>query len=325
MRLNQTGEKSLIRKYVYPELRKHQSEFLGDDAAVVPLDDERVLVISTDAGPQKTFLAALQIGSWVDIGHFFAAISLSDIAAMGAEPVGLVAAFLLDPAVEERVFEDLVQGVSQACQEAGAKYLGGDTKESLGTRLVTTAIGLTKPEEILSRRGAKPGDSVFISGPLGKTVLSYLEAARTRNPCASTFVMRPQPKIHFARNLATKRLASCCIDMSDGPIAAARELSEINELSFVLDVSKMGIPEAPVSLWYTLVLNAGGDLELMFTAPNEHRESLARLGALECGYVDKKEQGAGVRLVNLPLNVEITPYEHFRSTQSLNDCLRSLV
>jgi len=324
MKLNQAGERKLIKDFVYPELLKHQSEFLGDDGAVLDLKDGHSLVISTDAGPQSTFLNALSIGSWVDIGHFFAAISLSDIAAMGAQPIGLVAAFLMNPSAEEWVFNDLVKGVSQACFDAGAKYLGGDTKEGSSTRLVTTAFGLARAGEILSRRGARAGDCIFISGPLGGTVFSYVEAARNLKRGVAGTVARPQPKIHFARQLAIERLASCCMDMSDGPVSAARELAEVNELSFTLDVSKMGIPEISHPMWYTLVLNAGGDLELMFTASPNDRDRLTNLGALECGYV-AKEQGNKVRLLNLPADVEVAPYEHFRSAQSLNDCLRNII
>src|SRR5688572_18858496 len=114
MRIDEVGERRLITEIVLPALAKHQADYLGNDCAVIPLNETQSLLITTDAGPKHPFLTSLGVGTFVDLGHFAATMSLSDIAAMAGDPLALVGAFICPSDLSVNAFEELVDGVSQA-------------------------------------------------------------------------------------------------------------------------------------------------------------------------------------------------------------------
>src|SRR5688572_18207916 len=201
MRIDELGERRLITEIVLPALAKHQRDYLGNDCAVIPLNETQSLLITTDAGPRRPFLTSLGVGTFADLGHFAATMSLSDIAAMAGNPLALVAAFICPDALSVNAFEELVDGVSQACNEVGSKYVGGDTNEGHDLRIVTTALGLVDNDRILTRRGAEVGDVVCTSGTIGKALRSYLVAAIHQRSGEAVTVERPHARIEFGQLL----------------------------------------------------------------------------------------------------------------------------
>jgi thiamine monophosphate kinase len=116
------------------------------------------------------------------------------------------------------------------------------------------------------------------------------------------------------------------MDMSDGPLATARELAEVNELEVVLDVDLLGykqhLPrEADPSLWATLTLCAGGDFELMFSVSPENRYAVEDLGAIVCGEVLPQRQGPKVSLTGMDRYAFVAPWESFSTSQELSHTL----
>lgn len=330
MKASELGERELIRQVVMPYLGRHEPEWLGDDCGVLPIDEQRSILITTDAGPMHTFLRSLQIGSFVDLGHYFATMTLSDIAAMGGRPRALLAAFIFDSAFSVESFDELLNGLTLACEEVGARFIGGDTKEGSTLRVVTTGVGIIETRTILTRRGAQPRDLVCISGKLGTALRSYIKAARQERVGTISRVHRPRARIDFGASLARDQLATSCIDISDGPLAAARELAELNNCVLNLDIDSLGLEsppfhEIPAEEWRTLILNVGGDFELMFTTRPKNREKIEALGGTVCGMVLEASGKPGIKIMGSGGPVPVKSWENFRSTERITNTLVRLV
>ena len=329
MRLDDFGERRLIDEIVLPILANHQAEYLGDDCAVLPINETQSLLITTDAGPRRPFLTSLGVGTLTDLGHFFATMSLSDIAAMGGRPLALVAAFISPSDLLVQDFKDLIGGISQACKEVGAKYLGGDTKEGTELRVVTTAVGIVHTDTILTRTGAQIEDIVCTSGPIGKALYNYIVSSLRQREGQTIAVNRPRARIEFAKLLAEQQLATSCMDMSDGPIATAQTIGKINRVVINLDVDSLQITPSPVDhfssqAWKELVLNVGGDFELMFTARPSSVSAITKLGGIVCGSVVDSKSGPGLRLSGSLPTSTLTPWEHFDSASTITKILKEL-
>jgi thiamine-monophosphate kinase len=289
------------------------------------------LLITTDAGPRRAFLTSLGIGSFVDLGHFFATISFSDIAAMAGRPLALVAAFICQGDLAVACFKDLVDGISRACEEVEAKYIGGDTNEGAELRVVTTALGIVDNDKILTRRGAQVEDVVCTSGTVGKALHNYLVSALHQRKGETIGVERPHARIEFGQLLGRQRLATACMDMSDGLIATAKTIGEMNQVVLNLDLDTLQMTTSPVDhlsseAWKELVLNVGGDFELMFTARPSDASAITKLGGIVCGsVVAATENAPGVRLSGSLPPSKLTPWEHFRSTSTISKILKELL
>ena len=193
MTLAELGERALVRELLLPLLRRAEPSSTLDDCAMIPLDESTTLLLTTDAGPQESFLLNLNIGTPEDFGHFSATMSLSDIAAMGGQPLALVAACILPPTFGVSQFEQLTQGLILACAEVGASYVGGDTKEGAQPRIITTAVGVCPSADLLRRGGARPGDVLCSSGMLGRSLANYLVVARSKRLWSASPFTAPTP------------------------------------------------------------------------------------------------------------------------------------
>lgn len=325
---SELGERAILRTLVWPRIWPTSERFARDDAAVLPLDDARYLLMSIDAGPRTPFLEHLGIGSHEDLGHYYATMSLSDIAAMGGQPSSLVAAFLVPPALNVSAIEGIIEGILAACIESGGLYVGGDTKEGDSLRVITSAVGYVPKGEVLGRKGLAAGDLICISGPIGRTLASYLSAASYKE--GNHKLHRPVARVAFARALAAARVATACIDMSDGPLAAVHELADVNRAHIELDVNRLGFaasqPEGVCpNDWASLLLQVGGDFELMFSVPQQNRALVEDLGAIVCGVVTKSQAEPEVSLSGVPRQRSLAVWENFSSTEVLMKTLFEMV
>lgn len=321
MYLRDIGEREVISRFIAP----HVAGAAGglDDCALVRLGNGNYLAISTDAGPRRPFLRVLQVGSPFDLGHYFATMTLSDLAAVGAAPSVIVAAYLLPEDLEGHFVGALAAGIAAACAQEGAEYVGGDTKQASELRVVTTGVGMTARP--LRRFGARDGDLLFVSGPIGTSIRSYIEARRN----SAVPIHRPRARVDLGRWLADMGIASACIDMSDGPLSAVADLACANaaEISFEIESLDVAPRPAGASLseadWQTLVLGTGADFELMFTAPAKYRDEIRARGGTLCGRV------FAVR--TSPLIIYDRPelltrsWEHFATSTAYEDLLRQTV
>jgi len=250
----------------------------GDDAAVLDIDGR--LVISSDVVSKSTHSS----GDWDPqrFGEFAAAVNFSDIAAMGAKPVGLTVSLLKPRSAPLDWMLGIMAGVKRECDLHGASVLGGDTKEGAAVSAAITAIGSLAGKP-LTRSGAREGDLLAVTGPMGIAAAGHLALAAGLGvpDDMAQAALRPRARVREGLILSSTGAATSCMDVSDGLSAAVHELSRRSGVFFEVDLasvpsSKDAWDVADVLDWdrRSVMLDYGGDYELLFTFPPEREEEL---------------------------------------------------
>ena len=227
-----------------------------DDCAELPCG-EQVMVVTTDMLHRTTdFVEGMT--DW-QAGWMSAAVTLSDIASMGAAPHYLLIAVGLD---NWKSLSDVMQGAQDCCKKYGATIIGGDIDRHGELTIVTTGLGLVDKEYVVRRRGARPGDLVCITGTPGQAQArldGYLQFEKA--------LFEPQPRVEEGQRLGRAGI-SAMMDDSDGIALSLYDLVSVNECGFSLDSSRLPLPEGiPAPQAQELSLYGGGDYELIFTLP----------------------------------------------------------
>lgn len=244
---------------------------VGDDCAVIPLENTNLL-LTTDMLHRATDFP--QGAAAYTIGWRTVAVSLSDIAAMGGRPLGLVVA-LGAPQFEPDFIEELLAGLEDCCRAAGAKLLGGDLDHHGELTLVSTALGVAKRP--VSRSGAKRGELVCVTGPLGRTAVA-LKLFKLGEIDQANELFRFPPRIPEGQALAGH--ASAMIDVSDGLARSLHQLAEASGLGFQVEYEKIPVlPEvgelaADERQRKEMALYTGEDFELLFTLPPDELDEV---------------------------------------------------
>ncbi|MDH7594096.1 MAG: thiamine-phosphate kinase [Methanomicrobiales archaeon] len=265
----------------------------SDDCAVIEHGGE-YLVLTTDMLHEKADFPA-GMNEW-QIGWMSAAVTISDIAAMGARPVALLIAAGLDRA--ERLIP-IVTGARACCTKYGADIAGGDIDSHGELTLVTTGIGMVERELCVRRRGSQPGDAICVTGPLG-----LAEAALRGETRYLPHLLEPQPRVDEGRAIA-KAGATAMMDISDGLALSLHDMCQVNPVGYRVHSHAIPIPEGiPRSEALEMALIGGGDFELLFTIPEKN------LPLLPIAYyrIGEVIEAHGVFLDEAPLSAR--GYEH---------------
>jgi thiamine-monophosphate kinase len=225
-----------------------------DDCAVFPCGD-RVMVITTDMLHRSTdFVTGMS--DWQS-GWMSAAVTLSDIASMGATPASLLIAVGLD---DWKCLRAVMQGAQDCCQKYGAKIIGGDIDRHGELTVVTTGLGMVEPEYLVRRMGARVGDLICITGTPGQAQ-AWLEGFHQFEKA----LFEPQPRVEEGRRLGRAGV-SAMMDDSDGIALSLYDLMSVNNCGFSIESEKLplavGVPKGQAR---ELALYGGGDYELIFT------------------------------------------------------------
>ena len=211
------------------------------------------LVLTHDTMVEGVHFLAQQ--SAEDVAWKLVASNMSDLAAKGAQPIGVLLSYQLG--TDDAAF---LRGLEQALAHYGAALLGGDTVSASGARTFgLTAIGKATHRPVPSRSGAQVGDTVWLTGAVGRAMLG-LEALRSGSG-DSTFYRRGQALLAEGRALAP--VVTAMMDVSDGVLLDARRLAEASGVTLTLD--RMAIPIAASQDRRDEALTWGEDYELLFT------------------------------------------------------------
>ena len=316
------GEFELIQRYFSRPTRRAVLG-IGDDCALLAVAPGMQLATSTDMLVEgRHFLSTVAPER---LGHKALAVNLSDLAACGARPVAFTLALAM-PRADAVFLDGFSRGLLALAEVHGCELVGGDTTQGPLT-ICITVFGEVPPGQALLRSGARPGDTLYVSGTLGDARLA-LEAVRgTLSLPGDSFdqvraaMERPQPRVTLGQ--ALRGLASSAIDVSDGLLG---------DLGHVLSASKVGatieadaLPRSTVlraqSLgWQRVCTLAGGDdYELLFTAPHDAADAV-RQAAQRCGVavtpIGHVEAAPGLRLVDAAGTALVNDYvgfDHFRT------------
>ena len=233
---------------------------------------------------------------WVTVMSNF-----SDLAAVGAEPLGIVISISLEPTRDEKFREGIAQGISAACRELGVYVLGGDTNTARVISLTGCAIGLVPRGKKISRIGVNAGDAVFLSGEAGKgNAMGLVRMAKLPEKYFPERLYRPMARVKEAQMI--RDYASSCMDTSDGLLITLDQLFRVNNKGFVIEADWKTIlaPEvfefceiAKVPAWF-MAAGIHGEFELVFTVPSSkvdsflHEAKSTDFDPIYLGYVQKK-------------------------------------
>ncbi len=256
---------------------------VGDDCAAIDMGEEYLLV-STDMISQKTHIPEQMTP--FQIGWFIVAINLSDIAAKGGEPLGLVLSFGLPKNTTELFLTELTKGADACATKFDTHIIGGDTKETGEINICGTAFGVVKKDEFMPRKGACPDDVVAVTGTLGKAGAGYFNLKnKTLDKDISKALLEPVPKLKEGRLLARQKCITSCMDLSDGLSSSLYQLIELNNVGFEIDQSKIPLSSELLQLKkkksdlnvFDFALHFGGDYELLLTIPEEYFEKTKKI------------------------------------------------
>lgn len=260
----------------------HTALGVGDDAALIDPTPGCQTVVSCDMLVEGVhFLAGCAARA---LGHKALAVNLSDLAAMGATPRQALLGIAL-PVADEAWLAAFADGFAELAAATGVDWVGGDTTRG-PLNLCVTVLGEVPCGQALLRRGARPGDDLWVSGTPG---LAALGLAHLRGECrlagdlldaALGRLHTPQPRL--ALGIALRGVASACIDISDGLLADLGHLLRAADAPLAAEVDRAALTMSAAAavdagLLQRAVLSGGDDYELLFSAPPVRREALARL------------------------------------------------
>lgn len=274
------GEFDLIARYFAPLAEGAAGAFgLSDDAAVLPCAaaDELVTTLDTlisgvhfrpDDPPDRVARKALRV-------------NLSDLAAMGARPVGYLLSTALSRSTSEDWIASFAEGLKEDQQTFGVALYGGDTTAGPGPiALSVTAFGTVPHGRALRRSGACEGDGIFVSGTIGDAALGLDLLFGTRQAATGADhevlterYLLPRPRVELGQALMAEGLATAAIDVSDGLVADLGHVCTASGLGARVAVAQVPLTGAVQRLAETATdvqaraLTGGDDYELLFTAP----------------------------------------------------------
>jgi thiamine-monophosphate kinase len=280
-------EHALVEQLVshLPRCAGQRNGLFESDAELVQVNEgtSLALAVTTDA-----IVEEIESGLYADpflIGWMTVMANMSDLAAVGAEPLGLLIAETLPHDMLPSDRRALQEGIRDAALVVGTGVLGGDTNVGSHLHMTGTAIGIVRGGNAMSRVGCRVGDLVYATGPLG--IGNAFAAATFMHTPGDPPRFRPRARIR--EGLFLRTFATSCMDTSDGLFATLDQLGRLNGIGFHLDQDWEGkiAPEAR-----ELALRAGlppwmllcgphGEFELLFTVPSDVEQKMIESAASE--------------------------------------------
>lgn len=310
MAVPKLGEFERIARFFAP-LAAPEALGLLDDVAIIPGPPGEQYVLKTDAIVEGVHFLSEDPAD--QVAQKLLRVNLSDLAGKGAVPVGYLLTTSLPRERDEAWLERFAEGLARDQREFGIGLLGGNSVATTGpVTLSVAAVGRVRAGQTVLRRGARPGDAVFVSGTLGDAALG-LKALRGElpqlDPAARAFLADryrlPRPRLALGQRLVGT--AHAMMDISDGLVADLGHICEVSGVGAVVEAAQVPLsPAATATIaqqpnLLMAALSAGDDYELVFTAEPRSAAKLTDMAG-EVGVpvtrIGRIEAGSGVRVLD---------------------------
>lgn len=275
----------------------------GDDCALIPIGGQ-LLAVSTDISVEGVHFKTAWL-SHEEIGWRATASALSDLAAEGADPHGVLVALGCPAGATDAEAAALMKGAGLAAEAAGTQVVGGDLTSAAHWTVAVTVLGTAARP--VTRAGGRAGDRLYVTGELGsaRAALDAWLAGRTPEPHVRERFAHPVPRIAAGRVLA--RTATAMLDLSDGLAADVRHLAAASNCAAEIDLDKVpcgpGVPDGKYAA------EGGEDYELLVALPPDAAPPLLDVKLTEVG---RLVTGTGVTFLQGGARVTLQGFQHFR-------------
>jgi thiamine-monophosphate kinase len=283
---------------------------LGDDAATLEVPPGEQLVVSSDCSVEDVHFRRAWF-SGHEIGYRAAMAALSDLAAMGASPLGITLVLAFPPAQRHEI-EAVADGIAAAARETRCRILGGDLSRAAALFCSVTVLG-SAPHPV-RRAGARVGDALFVTGTLGApgAALRALNAGDAPSAGQRARFARPQARLREGR-WAAAHGASAMIDISDGLVSDAAHLAAAGGVGLTIDLDRLPVVQGVTA---AAAAGSGEEYELLFAAASDLAtgdfEREVALSLTRIGEVAAAAPGGRVTFVQAGRRVDLAPgHDHF--------------
>ncbi len=302
---------------------------IGDDCAILEKDQESVFLISTELFIEDIHFLKKKSPPY-ELGLKVVNASLSDIAATGGRPLYLFTSIAVPQETGLDYLESLYKGIKEACKKYKVDIVGGDTSSSPDRIAISIAVlGEAKKDKLVYRKGAHPGDLIYVTGYLGDSAAGLMlikEELSAPEDIAKKLVNAhhiPCPRLEIGNMVAEHGLANAMIDISDGLIADLNHICEASNTGAIIYLKNLPISQELACLkerlsfpLHELALYGGEDYELIIVVPSNKAPRFKRLCS-EKGFsvylIGRmvKEKGIRLALDNRHIPLTIKGYTHF--------------
>jgi thiamine-monophosphate kinase len=339
-KISDLGEKKLIKRLLSrsqnPQVKSLflddlSIKSLSDDAALIDFRD-KYLVASSDMLMESAHFPSEM--SPYQIGQKVVTANVSDIAAMGAEAIGIIVSMGLSRNMFLDDFDQLVEGILDACKKYGMALIGGDTNESPEFTLCGTCLGMVEKKYVLMKGGARPGDIVAVTGSLGiaaagfevlfnqKSNINIADLDHSLKDLLLKHALEPEARLEEGILLGKSGVVTSATDITDGLLSEIGEIVDASAkgIGIVIQEDQLPIPEEVITVAditgkdpLKMAIAYGEDFELLLTVDPTYFDDLKSAVTLyEIGVVD----GSGrITMIDKSGKTNIiTPhgYEHLR-------------
>lgn len=337
MYLEEIDENAVINRISkgIPRAKEVVNKIHQSDAEILEVGlPDRYLAVTMDVISEE-----IEVGMFTQpefMGWMMVVVNLSDLAAVGAVPFGLLLTMTLSPSWNDAFVSAIRKGIASACQHYRCGIVGGELNTG-SPSLGGTALGFVKKTELMQRRGMRNGDIIYTTGPAGLGNAYYVGKAILKMT-DEELQFKPHARVQEAPLIT--EYATACMDTSDGLFGTLDQLMRLNEAALIINnldsvvhpkAKKIG--ESMRFHPYSFLAGIHGDFELVFTIPSDREtEFLEKLKTktnvltpIRLGHVEKdKNMKAGVYFNDIFLPTG-KMRNLWRRSPSINDYIQSIV
>lgn len=302
--------------------RKDVQLGIGDDCALTTVPEGQQLVTTTDTLLEGVHFPKTTTGRAV--AHKALSVNLSDLAAMGAEPAWISLSLSI-PEVDQAWLQEFSSTLKELTEYYSIQLIGGDTVQG-PLSITITAQGFVPEGQALTRSRAKPGDWIYVTGTLGDAGLGLdlVSGEKSTELHHHSYLVDklnfPTPRLLVGTTL--RRIASACIDVSDGVLSDLQHILFASQAGATVNVDQLPLSEAlshsvsEQEAW-SYALTSGDDYELLFTIPEEQKGSLevaianCNVSATCIGQMNGTSEKLDLKVGNAGYTLERKAYQHF--------------